>query len=256
MEDNKVVERAYGFSMEVASRGMKIFEKDAILLWREYKQGDESALEKLIKGYHKMVQSVVHVRFWRLTECCKDDCMQVGYIAICKAVDSYDESKGSTLSSWVYSRITWDVIRFVQTNTVVHIPLEEVSSYYKHELDFDDTEGLYANRFINILDIDEVEDTEYSDEYTYCMEEGVIDNLVNSGLFKEIRNILTDRQWNCLVKYYVGNLSLREIADVYGLCEGRIRQIISKAIIRLRMNKKFCNCFFGVDRVGVKVGGF
>lgn len=230
MNEEKSLTRAFGFNMNIESKGMQLSEKEAISLWREYNEGNNSVLERFIKGYHKMILYIVGKKLGGITRNYKDDCMQVGYIAVCKAVSTYDETKGLSLSNWINKRAYWDIVRFLNNNNLVHIPLDEVTNYYKEVSKSSDTSVLYEDRFIDMLDID-IADNE---ECAYSFEEDILRVEFCKEILEEARHILSDREYDCLVMYCIEGAKVRKIAKKYDLPEGMVHQILARVTRKIK----------------------
>ena len=79
-------------------------------LWRLCRQGDEGAREALIVAYRPLVFWLA--RRFSLDEGTAKDLLQEGMLALIKAVDAYDVSRGNKFTTYAFYRIRGHMINF------------------------------------------------------------------------------------------------------------------------------------------------
>lgn len=129
--------------------------------------------ERLILQYDKMVHMFVN-KYIRHE---KDDATQELYLALIKAIDTFDVSRGTKLTTYVYLCLLFATFRFIDNSRDKHIDYEQyVDDIESGECSFD--ERLYQDSF-------------HSDIYGRlhkCLspsEMGLLMHLVNGGSLKE-----------------------------------------------------------------------
>jgi len=92
-------------------------------LWTKLGEGDEKSREDLILLYRPMV-------FWLIRKLYVDpqlypDLVQEGMVALIKAVDNFDTSRGTRFSTYAYYRVRGEMINFLQRGEAkAPIPVE------------------------------------------------------------------------------------------------------------------------------------
>lgn len=81
-------------------------------LWRLCRQGDEGAREALIVAYRPLVFWLA--RRFSLDEGTAKDLLQEGMLALIKAVDAYDVSRGNKFTTYAFYRIRGHMINFLE----------------------------------------------------------------------------------------------------------------------------------------------
>ncbi|HPI99096.1 MAG TPA: sigma-70 family RNA polymerase sigma factor [Synergistales bacterium] len=98
------------------------------VLWNKLDEGDDQSREDLILLYRPMV-------FWLIRKLYVDpqlypDLLQEGMVALIKAVDKFDTSRGTRFSTYAYYRIRGEMINFLQRGEAkapVPVEIEEDS---------------------------------------------------------------------------------------------------------------------------------
>ncbi len=94
------------------------FSENAALL-QKAKEGDKSALERLMENNTGLVRSIA-VRFTgRGVEL--EDLIQIGSVGMLKAVRSYDESYNTAFSTYAVPLIIGEIRRFLRDNGMIHV---------------------------------------------------------------------------------------------------------------------------------------
>lgn len=93
-------------------------------------QGNEIAVEYLIKKYERIVRKKANTYF--LIGSDRDDVVQEGLIGLYKAICDYDENKRSSFRSFAELCITRQIITSIKSATrLKHTPLNSYVSFYK-----------------------------------------------------------------------------------------------------------------------------
>ncbi|MDH7603738.1 MAG: sigma-70 family RNA polymerase sigma factor [Melioribacter sp.] len=247
---------------------------DEIELAIRIKQGDEKALEKLVKANLRFVVSVA--KQYQNQGLSLGDLINEGNLGLIKAAKRFDETRGFKFISYAVWWIRQSILQaLAEQSRIVRLPLNRVGALNKigkaysnleqeferepsaqelaQELDMDVSEindalrvsGRHVsmdapfaqgedNRLLDVLSNEEVPSPDY--------------RLMNESLKKEIEralSTLTDREAE-VIKLYFGlngehSLTLEEIGEKFNLTRERVRQIKEKAIRRLRHTSRSKN---------------
>jgi len=247
---------------------------DEIELAIRIKQGDEKALEKLVKANLRFVVSVA--KQYQNQGLSLGDLINEGNLSLIKAAKRFDETRGFKFISYAVWWIRQSILQaLAEQSRIVRLPLNRVGALNKigkaysnleqeferepsaqelaQELDMDVSEindalrvsGRHVsmdapfaqgedNRLLDVLSNEEVPSPDY--------------RLMNESLKKEIEralSTLTDREAE-VIKLYFGlngehSLTLEEIGEKFNLTRERVRQIKEKAIRRLRHTSRSKN---------------
>ncbi len=99
------------------------------ILFKNYKNGDMSAKEKLINGNLKLVLSILKKYNNRTDN--MDDLFQIGCIGLIKAVDNFDLSHEVKFSTYAVPMILGEVKRYLRDNNSVRIARSIKDTAYK-----------------------------------------------------------------------------------------------------------------------------
>ncbi|MEI3613922.1 RNA polymerase sporulation sigma factor SigH [Pseudogracilibacillus sp. SO30301A] len=158
-------------------------------------QGNEIAIEYLIKKYERIVRKKANTYF--LIGSDRDDVVQEGLIGLYKAICDYDENKRSSFKSFAELCITRQIITSIKSATrLKHTPLNSYVSFYQPVHD-ESSEQILLDTI-------------------YCPEsEDPSDLLVNREKYQSIQaqlmKALTKLEWDVLYLYFQG-CSYEEIA--------------------------------------------
>ena len=94
-------------------------EQEKMKLLKEYRAGDKSARDKLIKGNLRLVLSVIQKFTGRGEN--PDDLFQVGCIGLIKAIERFDIELGLKLSTYAFSLIIGEMRRFLRDSGMVKV---------------------------------------------------------------------------------------------------------------------------------------
>lgn len=194
----------------------------------------------------------------------REDLENVGLLGLLQALDNYDPERGTPFVSFAYGRIRGALVdylrsidalprerrrRLAEAQRAVET-LRQMLGAEPEDQDVADYLGISIADYHQLLtdaqrrfalslhastgsDGDQaVLDTIPNDEALQAFEQVDRDSLQEylGTLIKE----LTEREQNILALYYYENLTLREIAQLLGLTEARISQILGKILTTLR----------------------
>ena len=243
--------------------------EEETVLARRIREGDQEALDKLVRANLRFVISVA--KQYQNNGLTLSDLINEGNLGLIKAAQRFDEKRGFKFISYAVWWIRQSIMQALAENTrIVRLPLNKVSDIRKIRKEFSRFEQEYE-REPNTLELAEFSDlSEKQVKETlsvsgfhvsldsplisgeeFCltdvmenMETPKTDNsLINESLGIEIARAFTtlqDREREVLILFFgIGKkhtLTLEEIAELQGLTRERIRQIKAKAIRRLRKN--------------------
>lgn len=143
-----------------------------------------------------------------------EDLKQVGAIGMVKGFRTYDESKGTKLSTYLYKTIEWAILQELNNYTRVKAQYTVVS------LESDE----------NILYEIVPSTTNVSSE--------VIEDMTLKEYIQELKYILTPIQLDILLDRYINNIPIQEIADKHNIKYRKVQYIISQSQ-RIVLKKSF-----------------
>ena len=241
--------------------------EEEVALAERIKQGDQGALEKLVKANLRFVVSVS--KQYQNQGLTLPDLINEGNLGLIKAAQRFDETRGFKFISYAVWWIRQSVLQaLAEQSRIVRLPLNQVGSINKIKRAFSKLEQEYerepsANELAILLDlpIEKIHDTflvsgrhvSVDAPFTNNEEGTLLDVLHNSespGADKSLMNeslqheierslsTLTEREKD-VVKLFFGigmnhGLTLEEIGSKFHLTRERVRQIKEKAIRRLR----------------------
>ena len=94
-------------------------EQEKMKLLKEYRAGDKSARDKLIKGNLRLVLSVIQKFTGRGEN--PDDLFQVGCIGLIKAIDNFNTELDVRFSTYAVPMISGELRRYLRDNTPIRI---------------------------------------------------------------------------------------------------------------------------------------
>ena len=254
------------YLQEIGREGL-ITAEDEVELAQKIKQGDQVALEKLVKANLRFVVSVS--KQYQNQGLTLPDLINEGNLGLIKAAQRFDETRGFKFISYAVWWIRQSILQAIAEQArIVRLPLNQVGSLNRINKTFSKLEQEFerepsAEEIADCLEIDKEKvsesqkisgrhvsvDAPFRDD-----EDGTLldvlsnDNspltditLINESLQREIDrslSTLTDRERD-VIKLFFGigiphPLSLEEIGEKFGLTRERVRQIKEKGIRRLR----------------------
>lgn len=254
---------------ESISRYFKDVRKSVILtqseeinLAKKIKDGDKSAIDKLVKANLKFVVSIA--KEYQGQGLPLSDLISEGNYGLIKAATRFDHTKGFRFISYAVWWIKQSIIQSLNDNArMVRLPANIINklSYLNKEISkfeminerdpiygeiFDKNEEIMTLvRFPKCSSLNEIIN-ESGDELIELipMEEEDSNLLIDERLKKELNNtlsILDEREKTIIESYFGINtnceaMTLEAIGEKYNLTKERIRQIKEKAIRKLRYN--------------------
>ncbi|PCJ24609.1 MAG: RNA polymerase subunit sigma [Flavobacteriales bacterium] len=241
--------------------------EDEVELAQKIKQGDQVALEKLVKANLRFVVSVS--KQYQNQGLTLPDLINEGNLGLIKAAQRFDETRGFKFISYAVWWIRQSILQAIAEQArIVRLPLNQVGSLNRINKTFSKLEQEFEREpspeeIAECLEIDREKVTESQkisgrhvsmDAPFKDGEDGtlldVLSNgnspktdvsLMNESLQKEIGrslSTLTDREKDVIMLFFgIGiphPLSLEEIGEKFGLTRERVRQIKEKGIRRLR----------------------
>lgn len=244
---------------------------EEVVLAQKIKQGDQKALDKLVKANLRFVVSVS--KQYQNQGLSLPDLINEGNMGLIKAAQRFDETRGFKFISYAVWWIRQSILQaLAEQSRIVRLPLNQVGSLNKINKAYSKLEQQFerepsAEELADILDlpIDKVSDTmkvsgrhvSMDAPFANGEESSLLDVLVNldspkadTGLMNESLSREIDRALSTLtererdvVKLFFGiglnhGLTLEEIGDKFDLTRERVRQIKEKAIRRLRHSSR------------------
>ncbi len=196
-------------------------EEEKILL-KACRDGDKLAREKLISHNLRLVAHVVKKYYGTYDN---DDLISVGTIGLIKAIDSFQEGRGSQLATYTARCIENEILMLLRANK-------------KHKCNVSLTEVIGEDKDGNeltLIDLLSVEDESVLDKVEKSIQSGNFNTLLKENL--------TEREYQILVLRYGLNggtpLAQREVASLLKISRSYISRLEKKAVekIRKKINK-------------------
>lgn len=246
--------------------------EEEVTLAQKIKQGDQEALEKLVKANLRFVVSVA--KQYQHNGLSLNDLINEGNVGLVKAAQKFDETKGFKFISYAVWWIRQSIMQaLAEQSRLVRLPLNKVGSLSKINKAFSELEQKFereptseelaecleigveeikntmsvSTRHVSVdapfddgensslLDVLENRDTERTDEklnYTFSLKVETERTLAT----------LTERERD-VIKLFFGigvpyAMTLEDIGEEFGLTRERVRQIKDNAINKLRSSAR------------------
>ncbi len=240
--------------------------EEEVNLARSIKNGDQTALDKLVRANLRFVVSVS--KQYQNQGLSLPDLINEGNLGLIKAAQRFDETRGFKFISYAVWWIRQSILQaLAEQARIVRLPLNKIGSINKITKTFSALEQTFereptAEEIASVLELspnevkrsmeivgkhisidaplNESEDMSMSDILEATDVGGPDKNLLNDSLLKEIERTLTtlSKRESDIIRHYFGintqALTLEEIGDELGLTRERVRQIKEKAIRRLK----------------------
>ncbi|MEN8929254.1 MAG: RNA polymerase sigma factor RpoD/SigA [Flavobacteriales bacterium] len=257
--------------LQEISKETLITAEEEVLLAQRIKEGDQIALEKLIKSNLRFVISVA--KQYQNQGLTLPDLINEGNLGLIKAAQRFDETRGFKFISYAVWWIRQSILQaLAEQSRIVRLPLNQVGSLNKLNKTFSRLEQQYERAPSEHELADELEVT--SGKVTDTLRVGgrhvsvdapfqegednsLLDVLINSdsptadtdlmieSLQREIKrslSTLSEREREVIILFFgIGmkhGLTLEEIGTKFDLTRERVRQIKEKAIRRLRQTSR------------------
>jgi RNA polymerase primary sigma factor len=251
---------------EIGKEGL-INAEEEVQLAQRIKQGDQSALDKLIKANLRFVVSVS--KQYQNQGLSLQDLINEGNLGLIKAAQRFDETRGFKFISYAVWWIRQSILQaLAEQARIVRLPLNKIGSINRINRTFADLEQKFerepsVQEIAQVLEMapEEVKESLKSSVRHVSMDAPIIQEedgtlydvlfskdspqpdkgLLTDSLRKEIEralSTLTYREAN-VIRFYFGlggkhALTLEEIGEEFNLTRERVRQIKEKAIKRLK----------------------
>ncbi|HCT31084.1 MAG TPA: RNA polymerase subunit sigma [Bacteroidales bacterium] len=238
---------------------------------RKLKEGDEEALNKLVKANLRFVVSVA--KQYQNQGLSLPDLINEGNLGLIKAAQRFDETRGFKFISYAVWWIRQSILQaLAEQARIVKLPLNKIGSINKVNKAFSDLEQKYEREpsvaeLVEVLELatDDVKEALRSSNRHISMDAPLTQDddsnlydvilshdspapdrgLLNDSLRKEIERALatlTPREGNIIRLYFGLNgkhpHTLEEIGEEFDLTRERVRQIKEKAIKRLKQTTR------------------
>ena len=245
--------------------------QEEVELARRIRQGDQRALEKLVRANLRFVVSVA--KQYQTQGLSLPDLINEGNLGLIKSAKKFDETRGFKFISYAVWWIRQSIMQaLAEQARIVRLPLNQLGAANKVKKAFSELEQKFerepsAEELSAILDLpmDKVtntmkmpgkhvsmdaplvsgEDSTLLDVLENGDSLGADSGLLNESLQKEINRslaTLSEREQDVIKMFYgIGiqhGLSLEEIGEKFDLTSERVRQIKEKAIKTLRQNSR------------------
>ena len=245
-------------------------EADGELVVREYfKSPSEATKSKVVTAFIPLVYKIVNrMNLPSSNILSRDDLVQIGLMGLIEALNRFDISAGIKFQSFAYTRVNGAVIDEIRKSGIISrgklsklMNIEKITSKLSQDLGRDPitieicekaeiTEDEYHQlmgiaQLSYTLSLDEKveghEDDEsltrieaVKDQSVETPEDLTMNDSLKKDVMKSIKTLL-DRERLALVLYYYEELTLQEIANVIGVSESRVSQILNKTLMKIRV---------------------
>jgi len=244
--------------------------EEEVELAQRIREGDQIALEKLVKANLRFVVSVA--KQYQNQGLSLPDLINEGNLGLIKAAQKFDETRGFKFISYAVWWIRQSILQaLAEQSRIVRLPLNQVGSINRIKKEFVKFEQEYERQPSNeelaeIIDVtverikealsisgksvsvdapfQESEEGSLLDVLTNPNSPKADGNLMKESLNKEIEralSALSDREKN-IIKFFYGistsQLTLEEIGQEFNITRERVRQIKEKAVKRLRHSSR------------------
>lgn len=244
----------------VNTANIEVLTNDEMLnLFDKYKNGDNSAKEKLINGNLKLVLSILKKYNNRTDNL--DDLFQIGCIGLIKAIDNFDLSHEVRFSTYAVPMVIGEIKRFLRDNSSIRIARSIKDISYKalkvkEELTNKNNKEPSIKEIAEILELSEYEvsnaldsmretismfDPIYSDSgdtiYLSDQLEDKKSNMYNIDdkiALKDAINNLKDREKYIITERYMMGMTQIEIAQELGISQAQISRIEKNGLEKIK----------------------
>ena len=246
--------------------------EEEVTLAQKIKQGDQMALEKLVKANLRFVVSVA--KQYQHNGLSLNDLINEGNVGLVKAAQKFDETKGFKFISYAVWWIRRSIMQaLAEQSRLVRLPLNKVGSLSKINRAFSELEQKFereptSDELAEVLELapEEIKNT-LSVSSRHVSVDAPFDDGENSSLLDVLENrdtertdekldyshslkvetertlaTLTERERD-VIKLFFGigvpyAMTLEDIGEEFGLTRERVRQIKDNAINKLRSSTR------------------
>jgi RNA polymerase primary sigma factor len=246
--------------------------EEEVTLAQKIKQGDQLALEKLVKANLRFVVSVA--KQYQHNGLSLNDLINEGNVGLVKAAQKFDETKGFKFISYAVWWIRQSIMQaLAEQSRLVRLPLNKVGSLSKINRAFSELEQKFereptSDELAEVLELapEEIKNT-LSVSSRHVSVDAPFDDGENSSLLDVLENrdtertdekldyshslkvetertlaTLTERERD-VIKLFFGigvpyAMTLEDIGEEFGLTRERVRQIKDNAINKLRSSTR------------------
>jgi RNA polymerase primary sigma factor len=246
--------------------------EEEVELAKRIKQGEQEALEKLVKANLRFVVSVA--KQYQNNSLSLNDLINEGNVGLVKAAQKFDETKGFKFISYAVWWIRQSIMQaLAEQSRLVRLPLNKVGSLSKINQAFAELEQRFEreptpDELAELLELgaEEIETTMRvssrpvsvdapfvegeSNSLLDVLENEKADKTDESMVYSHSLSVETERSLSTLtererdvIKLFFGigvpyPMSLEDIGEKFGLTRERVRQIKDKAIEKLRSTSR------------------
>lgn len=246
--------------------------EEEVELAKRIKQGDQEALEKLVKANLRFVVSVA--KQYQNNSLSLNDLINEGNVGLVKAAQKFDETKGFKFISYAVWWIRQSIMQaLAEQSRLVRLPLNKVGSLSKINQAFANLEQKYEreptpDELSEALELgaEEIETTMRvstrpvsvdapfvegeNNTLLDVLENGDAEGTDEQMVYSHSLSVETERSLSTLtererdvIKLFFGigvayPMSLEDIGEKFGLTRERVRQIKDKAIEKLRSTSR------------------
>jgi len=245
--------------------------EEEVRLAQRIHQGDERALDKLVRANLRFVVSVA--KQYQNQGLSLPDLINEGNLGLIKAARRFDETRGFKFISYAVWWIRQSILQaLAEQSRIVRLPLNQVGSLNKIKKESSRLEQVYqrtpsADEIADSIDMPDYkvdaalristkyismdapmpqdEDMKFLDTFVPADQDNADAELIQESLSKEIQRslaTLTKKERDVINMYYgIGmnhGYTLEEIGAQFDLTRERVRQIKEKAIRRLKHNSR------------------
>lgn len=230
------------------------------MLWQSYKQHrDQEAREQLLKMYLPLVKLIVgRLAIGLPSHVDRDDLTSAGIMGLLDAVDKFDYVRGIKFETYATARVRGSILDFLRAQDWVPVSVrqkakkvEALLSNLEQKLSRPPTDAEMAEALgvdvaeyylllndingYSLCSLDEMAGSVWIiDEHEDASPSGLLENAEMKTILAGAIDKLPEKERLVIALYYYEGLTLKEIGCTMHLSEGRISQLHTKAILRLR----------------------
>ena len=181
-----------------------------------------------------------------------DDLYQVASLALLKAMQRFDGSRGSGFISYLIPTVTGEVLNYIRENTsLVHIPTDKTGRIAQmHRCEEELFQQLHrsptvdelaqtmhtgAEQVLELMELDNLRTAMSSDdaEAEQAYPERGFDRVMDRETVKSLLTLLSETEKRIVCAHYLDGKSQRQIADETGISQMTVSRIEKRALKKL-----------------------